>query len=257
MPGVISKAIKILDILVPQGNEKEMSVTEISRELDMPVQSAHRILNSLSKHGFVSQNKKSKKYKLGLSLMKYGFLMWDSLMLRSFARPFMEELLKKTRETVYLATRENLEGVYIDSIDSPQILKISEPIGLRLPLFIGASNRVILAYLPQKVQQAVLSDVDWENVPSLIPLSREYIEKDLEIIRSRGYAMTSGEVTEGTTGIGAPIFSFDNTVIGSLNVAGPSIRFTAEKIKSHSYHVKKYADLISKELGFRNKFRWK
>lgn len=29
-------------------------------------------------------------------------------------------------------TRENDEGVYIDSVDSPQILKISEPIGLKL-----------------------------------------------------------------------------------------------------------------------------
>ena len=99
--GVIAKAIHILDSLVPQGMEKELSVTEISRLLDMPVQSVHRILVSLSRHGFVAQNSKTKKYKLGLSLMKYGFLMWDSLMFRSVARPYMEELSKKTRETVY------------------------------------------------------------------------------------------------------------------------------------------------------------
>ncbi len=61
MCGVISKAIQILDVLVPQGSEKEMSVTEISRELGMPVQSVHRILNSLSRHGFVAQNKKNEK----------------------------------------------------------------------------------------------------------------------------------------------------------------------------------------------------
>ncbi|MGG2199872.1 IclR family transcriptional regulator [Paenibacillus validus] len=256
MCGVISKAIQILDVLVPQGSEKEMSVTEISRELGMPVQSVHRILNSLSRHGFVAQNKKTKKYKLGLCVMKYGFLMWDSLMLRSLARPFMEELSQKTKESVYLATRENTEGVYIDSIDSPQMLKISEPIGLRLPLFVGASNRVILAYLSKKVQDTLLMNVDWDKTPSLIRLSADYIMKDLEVIRARGYAMTSGEATEGTTGIGAPIFSFENTVIGSLNVAGPSLRFTPEKMETYAYQVKKYADLISKELGYRNKYRW-
>lgn len=255
MSGVISKAIHMLDLLVPHGSEKEMTATEISRELDMPVQSVHRILGSLSEHGFVSQDTKSKKYKLGLSVMKYGFLMWDSLMLRSLARPLMTELSQKTKETVYLATRENLEGVYIDVIDSPQILKISEPIGLRLPLYIGASNRAILAHLPFKVQENILSDVDWASVPSLTPLSKHTIIADLEIIRSRGYALTSGEATEGTTGIGAPIFSYDNTVIGSLNVAGPSIRFTPEKIENFGQQAKKYADLISKELGFRNKIR--
>lgn len=257
MSGVISKAIHILDILVPQGDEKELSVTEISRELDMPVQSVHRILSSLSQHGFVSQNSKTKKYKLGLTVMKYGFLMWDSLMFRSIARPLMEELSLKTKETVYLATRENAEGVYIDSIDSPQILKISEPIGLRLPLFIGASNRVILAYLPQKSVDTILAHTDWAAVPSLKPLTREFIERELVKIREQGYAITAGEATEGTTGIGAPIFSYENTVIGSINCAGPSIRFTAENIDKYSYYVKKYADLISKELGYRNLYRLK
>ncbi|AKG34803.1 IclR family transcriptional regulator [Paenibacillus durus] len=257
MCGVISKTIQILDILVPQGSEKEMSVTEISRELDMPVQSVHRILNSLSKYGFVAQNRNNRRYKLGLSVMKYGFLMWDSLMLRSVSKPYMEELSQKTNETVYLATRENEEGVYIDCIDSPQILKISEPIGLRLPLFIGASNRVILAYLPQKEREKILSNVDWSSVPSLKPLTRDYIEQEIEIIRQQGFAVTSGEATDGTTGIGAPVFSYDNTVIGSINCAGPSFRFTSQNIEKYSFYVKKYAEMISKELGFRTPYRLK
>lgn len=96
MSGVINKVVQILDLLLPQGTEKEMSVTEISKALNMPIQSAHRLLSSLTEHGFVSQNEKTKRYKLGLSLMKYGFLMWDSLMLRTIARPFMEELSKRT-----------------------------------------------------------------------------------------------------------------------------------------------------------------
>ncbi|MBW7477114.1 IclR family transcriptional regulator [Paenibacillus oenotherae] len=255
MSGVISKAIQILDVLLPQGSEKEMSVTEISRELDMPVQSVHRIIGSLVSHGFVAQNAGTKKYKLGLSIMKYGFLMWDSLMLRSVARPFMEELCQRTKETVYLATRENAEGVYIDSIDSPQLLKISEPIGLRLPLFIGASNRVILAYLPKRTRDQLLSDVDWSAVPSLKPLTRAYIESELDLIRSQGFAITTGEATADTTGIGAPIFSYDQTVIGSLNCAGPSVRFTGQHLEKFSAATKKYADLISAELGFRNRAR--
>ncbi|WP_138754408.1 IclR family transcriptional regulator [Paenibacillus sinopodophylli] len=253
MSGVISKAIQLLDLLLPQGKEKELSVTEMSRELGMPVQSVHRILGSLMEHGFVAQNARTKKYKLGLSIMEYGFLMWDSLMLRTVARPFMEELSQKTKETVYLATRENAEGVYIDSVDSPQILKISEPIGLKLPLFIGASNRVILAYLPRKTQESILAEVDWDNVPSLKPLSEAYIEEEILIIHRQGYAITEGEATEGTTGIAAPIFSYENRVIGSLNTAGPTFRFTEETVRKYSLLVKKYADAISEELGYRHK----
>lgn len=254
MTGVISKAIHILDLLLPQGTEKEMSVTEISKALDMPVQSVHRILASLAMHGFVAQNSKTKRYKLGLSIMKYGFLMWDSINLRSVARPFMEQLSDKTKETVYLAVREENEGVYIDSIDSPQILKISEPVGLKLPLFVGASNRVILAYLPEETQKLILDETDWSNVPSLIPITRAYIESELERIREQGYAITSGEATTGTTGIGAPIFSYNDMVIGSLNVAGPTVRFDEETIQKHSQLLKNHASQISDELGYRNSY---
>ncbi|QNK59668.1 IclR family transcriptional regulator [Paenibacillus sp. PAMC21692] len=255
MSGVITKAIQILDVLLPQGTEKEMSVTEISKTLDMPVQSVHRLLASLAEHGFVSQNAKTKRYKLGLSIMRYGFLMWDSLMLRTIARPFMEELSKRTKETVYLSVRENAEGVYIDSVDSPQVLKISEPIGLRLPMFIGASNRVILAYLNPSLQQILLDGFDWDNVPALKPMTRESIEEELEVIRERGYAVTEGEATEGTTGIGAPIFSYENMVIGSLNVAGPTIRFGEEQLDKQASLVIKYAARISEELGYRGRRR--
>ncbi|MBB3111400.1 DNA-binding IclR family transcriptional regulator [Paenibacillus phyllosphaerae] len=256
MSGVITKAIQILDLLVPQGTEKEMSVTEIGKELNMPVQSVHRLLSSLAEHGFVAQNTSNKKYKLGLSIMKYGFLMWDSLMLRSVARPFMEELSQRTKETVYLSVRENAEGVYIDSVDSPQILKISEPIGLRLPLFNGASNRVILAFLQPALRQTLMDSFVWDDVPSLKPLTRSYIEQELKTIRDNGYAVTAGEATEGTTGIGAPIFSYENTVIGSINVAGPSIRFGEEQVEKYAGLAKKYAGLISGELGFRGRSRY-
>ncbi|MNF89964.1 Pectin degradation repressor protein KdgR [compost metagenome] len=86
-------------------------------------------------------------------------------------------------------------------------------------------------------------------------MTRESIEQELELIREQGYSMTAGEATEGTTGIAAPIFSYENTVIGSLNCAGPTIRFTQANIEKYSYYTKKYAGLISGELGFRNASR--
>ncbi|WP_017426914.1 IclR family transcriptional regulator [Paenibacillus polymyxa] len=176
-------------------------------------------------------------------------------MLRTIARPFMEEISKQTKETVYLLVRENAEGIYIDSVDSPQVLKISEPIGLRLPLFIGASNRVILAFLNPMLQKTIMDSFEWSETTSLKAFLRKDVEQELLTIKQNGYAISISEATEGTTGIGAPIFSYENTVIGSLNVAGPSIRFGEVNIEKYSNMVKKYANLISNELGYRGRVR--
>ncbi|MFB9329832.1 IclR family transcriptional regulator [Paenibacillus aurantiacus] len=252
---VISKAVRLLDFLLPQGIEKEVSADEISRELDMPVHAAQQLLGSLCQEGVVLQDGGSKRFKLGRVQQAPGNRIWDSLMLRQAARPYVEALRQQTEETVYLAVFENHEGIFIDSIDSPQTVRISEPVGLCLPLYIGASNRAILAHLPQRSREAVLDGVDWSMTPALKPLTREGVEKDLERIRRLGYAVSTGEATEGTTGIAAPIFSYDNTVVGSLNCAGPSMRFTPELLERHSYHVRKYAEKISKELGYRDLYR--
>ncbi|TYP77516.1 IclR family transcriptional regulator [Paenibacillus methanolicus] len=252
---VISKAVRLLDFLLPQGIEKEVSADEIGRELDMPVHAAQRMLSSLCQEGFVLQDDGTKRFKLGRAQQAPGHRIWDTLMLRQTARPFVEALRRQTEETVYLAVYENQEGVFIDSIDSPHAVRVSEPVGLCLPLYIGASNRAILAHLPQRSREALLASVDWPDSPALKPLTREGIENDLERIRRLGYAVSTGEATEGTTGIAAPIFSYDNAVVGSLNCAGPSMRFTPELIERHSHHVRKYADIISKELGFRDLYR--
>ncbi|WP_199621788.1 IclR family transcriptional regulator [Paenibacillus alkalitolerans] len=253
MSDVLDKAVKILHALSPSGEEKELSATQISRELEIPVQSAHRLLNSLKKHGFVQKDKETKKYRLGFAFLEFGFLVWNNLSFRAVARPFMEQLAAKTQESVYLSMRCEDEGVYVDAVDSPQILRVSEPIGLRLPLCVGASNRIILAYLPEKTQQQLLAKTDWSRVPCLKPLSYELVMEDLRSIRRLGYSVTTGEATESTTGIAAPIFSFDNRVIGGISVAGPASRFTPRKISEISFQAIRTAREISSELGWRNR----
>lgn len=252
---IISKAVRLLDFLLPQGIEKEVSADEISRELDMPLPAAQRMLSSLCQEGFVLENVGTSRFKLGRAAHSPGHRIWDTLMLRQAARPFALALRRQTEETVYLAVYENHEGIFIDSIDSPRAVRISEPVGLCLPLYVGASNRAILAHLPQRSREAILDGVDWSAVPALKPITREWVEMDLERIRRLGYAVSSGEATEGTTGIAAPIFSYDNAVVGSLNCAGPSMRFPTEVLERHSHYVRKYADQISKELGYRDLYR--
>ena len=251
MSDVLDKAVKILHALRPAGGEEELSATEISRRLQLPVQSVHRLLRSLKQHGLVQKDGTTKKYRLGFAFLEYGFQLWNHLPFRAVSRPFMEQLASKVNESVYLSMRDEDEGVYVDAIDSPQVLKVSEPIGLRLPLYVGASNRVILAFMPERERRQVLAKADWSRVPSLKSLTYEFVEEDLENIRRNGYAVTEGEATEGTIGISAPIFSYDHRVVGGISVAGPTFRFPSHKLSEARFLVMRTARDISGELGWR------
>ncbi|WP_209124935.1 IclR family transcriptional regulator [Alkalihalobacillus sp. BA299] len=248
MSEVIRKSITLLMTIKPNEQKEEWSATEISRQLNLPVQTVHRLLTSLSEYGFVLQNKETKKFKLGLALMELGLSIINNLSVRNIALPVMERLATKTKESVYLTIAEGTDGIFIDCIDSPQLLKIVEPIGMRIPLCVGASKKVILANLNPKESQQVMRELrDLKKIDNF-----NQLETDLKRIREQGFAVSYGETTEGTVSVAAPIFSWEDEVIASISVAGPESRFKETRLRELVMLTYKAALEISEDLGWIN-----
>ncbi|WP_307440588.1 helix-turn-helix domain-containing protein [Bacillus sp. V2I10] len=52
--------ITLLTAIIPNEAKEEWSATEVSRELDIPIQTVHRLLSSLAEYGFVFKNNETK-----------------------------------------------------------------------------------------------------------------------------------------------------------------------------------------------------
>jgi DNA-binding IclR family transcriptional regulator len=242
---VIRKSITLLTTIIPNEEKEEWSATEVSRELDIPIQTVHRLLSSLSEHGFVFQNKETKKFRLSFTLMQLGLSIRDNLLVRNCALPVMEQLKKKTMESVYLTVPEGNEGVFIDCIYSDLFLKVEEPIGMRTPLSIGASKKVILAHMENRTKQQIIRDLIGQGKISDV----KGLECDLKKIKESGIAISYGETTKKTISIAAPIFSWEDKVVASISVGGHEWRI-GEQIEKIICETKKAGEEISKELGW-------
>lgn len=249
MSEVINKSVKLIHALRPDEFENEWSATEISKKVGMPVQTVHRLLSSLEKNGLVFKNKDNRKFRLGLGLMQLGLTIWEGLSILNVARPFMEKLAENTKESIYLTVREGMDGIFIECINSPQMLRIAEPIGMRLPLCHGASKKVILAFLKPDAQKRVLEElIDCKYIKSQAEL--DLLIDELFVIKQQGYAISTSETTNGTSGVAAPIFSWNGQVEGAISVAGPEIRFSSNYLHKIIEHVKKTSVEISKDMGW-------
>ncbi|PLR79927.1 IclR family transcriptional regulator [Bacillus canaveralius] len=248
MSEVIRKSITLLTTIMPNEDKEEWSATEVSRELDIPIQTVHRLLSSLSEYGFVFKNKETKKFRLGLTLMQLGLSIRDNSLVRNSALPIMEKLRKRTNESVYLTVPEGYEGVIIDGVEMDLLLKVAEPIGMRTPLCVGASKKAILAHLKRKTRQRIIHE--------LIGLGKikdvKRLESELKEIKESKIAISFGESTEGTVSIASPIFSWEDKVVASISVGGPKARFNQQQIKFFMCETKKAAIEISEELGWIN-----
>jgi IclR family KDG regulon transcriptional repressor len=160
----------------------------------------------------------------------------------------MEGLSIKTQESIYLNVIPNdQEALLIDSIDSTNQLRIVEPVGLLLPLHIGATRRVILANMELEQQERYIKETNLElRTPKTI-VKESDLRAELIKIKEQGYAISFEETTLGTAGIAVALFGIDG-VEGSLGIATPHIRLTEDVIPIYAKLLTEAADKISNAL---------
>jgi IclR family acetate operon transcriptional repressor len=247
MPTSIQRAIAILDVFTLE--QPENGVREIARRLDIHPSTVGRMLATLTKLGILIQNETNHQYRLGSKVLQWSAVYLGSLDLQKVSRPYMEELRKKTQESVSLYVPSGNERVLIERLDTSHFMRVVTQIGQRMPLYAGASGKVFLAFLPPQKREDVLKDLHLDRLTSKTIVDIEDLRKELLLIRKRGYAISHGERVEGVSSLSAPLFNFRNQVIGAISISGPSLRLSEEKITEFIEPIINATDHISQVMG--------
>ncbi|WP_172461148.1 IclR family transcriptional regulator [Priestia endophytica] len=247
MPGVIQKSVLLLSLLKPSDEREDWSTTEISREINIPIQTVHRLLNCLCEVGFVVQNKETRRFSLGTKIVELGLSIRENNKIRNTSLPFLIELSKQTKENVYLSIVEGSNGVILDCLNATKPIYHfnSEIRGIRLPLSVDAPNKVLLANLNLNTRDKIVSNLLKQKVID----DRNELESELRIIKQYGFSLTFGEREKDIMSIAAPIFSWDDTVVAAISISiYPN--GLLEQLNMHIDAVLKCSKGISKELGW-------
>ena len=95
-------------------------------------------------------------YRLSTLLFELGMRASAERGLIEVATPFLEDLYERTRETVHLGVREQLDVVYISKIGGHGFTEVPSRIGERLPLHCTAIGKVMLANADDATFDAVV-----------------------------------------------------------------------------------------------------
>lgn len=221
---VIERATDILEILT----EGAATLTEISFRTGLPKGTAFRILSSLAYGDRVLKDPLTNRYVLGPGTWRLAQAASDSLEpLALIARPELTALWQATAETVTLNMRMGLERVCIAELRSPHPLLHTVGIGSRIPLHVGASGKVILAYTESSQRERILDLLTYEPITSATLSSRSALVEELAVVRARGWAVSTGERIPGAAGVSVPVCGASGLVM-SLSLLGP-----AERLSEH------------------------
>ncbi|MBE3580657.1 MAG: IclR family transcriptional regulator [Thermoanaerobacteraceae bacterium] len=228
-------------------DKPEWGVTELSERLGLYKSVVHRMLVTLESRGFVSQDPATKKYRLGIKVFELGMVVASQMDLRKVAKPVMEELAAKTGETVLLEVVDELQGLCIEKVESPQSMKCTSQVGKRVPLYAGAPTKVLMAYLPEEIIDKIIGQ-GLERFTEQTVVDPDELLRQLAVIRQQGYCISWGEMDIGSVGIACPIWNHEKRVVAALSIVGPEIRIR-ERVEEFLSYCRDAAEEISRQVG--------
>ena len=242
------KVFSIIETIVAS-QDKGVTYSEIVAALNLPKSSVHRILKDLIELGYLSFNPETKKYFGSLRLAALGAEVMSNFQLRDHVRPHLLELHRETDHTTNLGVLDGIMGVFVDKIESKDFgIKLFSEIGKTFPLHCTGLGKTLLAFSSNDTVVKFL-ETPIEALTDKTITDPEVFKRELALIRDRGYAIDNEEITRGIMCVAAPVFGFNEEMVGAISLTFPAYINEDRGIKPEIEAIKKYAALISGHLG--------
>jgi DNA-binding IclR family transcriptional regulator len=243
----VDRAVRILKVL--SAGPGRLGVSELSDRLGLAKGTVHGLLRTLVAHGLVEQHRDSDKYQLGAELLQLSNRYLDLSDLRSRSLAWSEVLAGRANEAVRVGALHGNAVLIVHHVFRPdsslQILEVGEV----LPLHATALGKAVLAFLGDDVR-ADLLDNGLPRLTGHTLATQAALKRELDAVRTRGYALEREEAVLGEAGVAAPIFDRAAIPIGAVGVAGPRDRLLKRgREPTVAAAVLEAARGISRDLG--------
>jgi IclR family pca regulon transcriptional regulator len=217
-PDFIEAIARGLDVIrVFKAGQPVMSLAAVAAASDLPRPTARRILLTLEQLGYVRAVAAS-GYELTPRVLDLGMSYVLSRGLWEIARPHMEALVARTRESTSIAQLDGSDIVYVARVAVPKIVTLAVTIGTRFPAMQTSLGKVLLAGLPPAEAERVLAEPSRSGItPRWQPDAAERAAA-LREVRARGWALTDEQLAPGIRSVAVPLRDGEGAVIAALNV---------------------------------------
>jgi DNA-binding IclR family transcriptional regulator len=236
----VQRAVAILGELADA--RAELGTNEIARRTGINVSTISRILSTLASGGLVEHVAATGRYRLGVGVMRLANVVHERLDIRSLARPHLEELASRIKETATLSVPGEHEAITLDFVQSPLSVRSVAEVGRASAAHATATGKVFLAHgggpgggpLKAFTRQTITD--------------RGALEAEVARIRQRGWAQALGEREADLNAVAAPVLDRTGKLVAILGVQGPAGRFGPPVMRGAVELLTERAALISSAL---------
>ena len=232
---------RIIALLSAMTERPGWKLSDLARRLDIPKATVLRSLRALADTGWVIRDAD------GVYQVTYRFwYTWANsytlACLRDLANGHLDSLVRETGETCFFTVVEGFHSVCLGRREGRYPVRLSLEEGARAPLHLGASNLVLLAYLPRARAEKALTF--WLTEQE----KKKEVISQLERIRAQGFAYTVAQLTPGAAALAVPVTGVRSRLLRGLSVSGPAQRFTWARAQEVLPLLREHARTLGKEI---------
>jgi len=237
-----------LRILLMLRDRPAISVSEVSDALSVARSTAHRLLAMLVYHGFVRQDPATKAYATGPVLAEISLAALRDFDIRPVARPFLEELVRKSGETVHLVTLTGTQVLFVDCVEGIPALRAGSRVGVRLPAHCTAGGKALLAELPaEHIRELYVTEELEQMTPRSVGTVTELLAQ-LDETRRHGYALNDGESEQELRAVAVAVRDPGGLAQAGITLSAPGYRLPPDQLPGVAALVRHAADRVGEAL---------
>ena len=221
----IDKTIRICNYLFTSPGA---TFSQIQQDLSLPKSSTSSLLNALTAHHILRQEKGC--FYLGLKLYEWGIKSLEQFDIRKIALPILDMVRDRTGLTCHLGVLDELSPIYILKLESHHPIGIRTWEGKKLSLHSSGVGKALCAWLPQEKIDILLPDEYLPCYTETTITKKSELMAEFAKIRKTGWAYDNEEDCPGVFCIAAPVFDHKQNVIAAISVSGIQLQLPKEKI---------------------------
>ncbi|GEM_PF-3478834 len=243
MNKTVVRIANILDYIAK--SERCPTISNISRDLDIPKSSTFDIIHTLLELDFLTvKDSKIMSLGLGIKAFEIGHQYLHQIEFWEVIHSGLEQLVSRIKKSVFFWSNETNDMVVLDFLPHDRTLYPNVGVGFRKSIFDGGSGKVYIASLTD------------EKIGAMLPggFSKEAWMDEICRIRENGYYVSDKDMIDNETlSISVPVFNYQNQCCGVITIYDLKSRITNGLMETITCETKNTALSISQQMGYLGK----
>lgn len=246
----VQRTVQILSYTAahPEG----VSLDELCEQFSLPKTSAYDILVTLVQEGMLSVKPGPKQlYQIGIFAYRVGMSYPDASDTLKLIGAELSDLARESDRTAFFGKLSGKEVLYILKEVPENPIITTATVGSTAPLYCTSLGKILLAFLPAEQADALIADLDIQPRTPYTLKNLNELTQNLQLIRSRGYALDFREYEEHMVCASAPIYQRNGSLEGAVSISG--FYRPEDDYEKAGQMIRQKAAEISRLLGYQGK----